>query len=100
MFPKALLNTFLLALLVAANPVPTLVKLPLTRRLNNATALNILKHDQARARSLLTRDVISQPLTNNAVHYTADVGIGSPATTCMFGFQLLLRLGLTALQIR
>jgi len=41
MFPKALLNTFLLALIVAANPVPSLVKLPLTRRLNsdNATAL-------------------------------------------------------------
>src|SRR6266550_3581534 len=102
MFPKALLNTFLLALLVAANPVPTLVKLPLTRRLNsnNATALNILKRDQARARSLVTRDVYNQALTDNAVHYTADVGIGTPPTTCMLGSQLLLGLRLTpALQI-
>jgi cathepsin E len=92
MFPKALLSTLLLALVVAANPVPSLIKLPLTRRLNsnNATALNIVKRDQARARSLVTRAVINSPITNIAVHYTADVGIGSPPTTCMLGSQLLL----------
>ncbi|KAF8330517.1 aspartic peptidase A1 [Amanita rubescens] len=81
MFPKALLSTLLLALVVAANPVPSLVKLPLTRRFNsdNAAAFNIVKRDQARARSLVTR--ASVPVTNNAVHYIAAVEIGSPPTT-------------------
>ena len=98
MVPKALLNTLLLALVVAANPVPSLVKLPLTRRFNsaNGTALNLLKRDQARVRSLVTRSVINEPITDNAVHYTASVEVG--AGTCMFGSQLLLGLGLTALQ--
>ena len=85
MFPKALLNALLLALVVTANPVPSLVKLPLTRRFNsaNGAALNLLKRDQARACSLVTRAVVDQAITDNAIHYTASVGVG--AGTCMFG---------------
>ncbi len=58
---------------------------------------NILKRDQARTRSLVTRGVYNQALTNNAVHYTAELGLKT--TTCMLRSQLLLELGLTALQI-
>ncbi|KAF8330516.1 acid protease [Amanita rubescens] len=85
MFPKTLLSTLLLALVVAANPVPSLVKLPLTRRLNsdNAAALNILKRDQARARSLVTRSVYNEALTNNVMNYTASVEIGAGTYTLL-----------------
>jgi len=83
MFPKTLLSTLLLALVVTANPVPSLIKLPLTRRLNSDNAFNVLKRDQARARSLITRSVYDEALTNNVMNYTASVEIG--AGTCMLG---------------
>ena len=96
MFSATLLSTLLLAIVVAANPVPTLeshVKLSLSRHLNVTGVLNILKHDQARARHLVDRatgqlDLQSaatgMPITNNAVTYTAAVGVGNPTTTCTF----------------
>ena len=79
---KALLNTLLLALILAANPAFALVKTALTRHHSHINGPDILKHDQARARSFVTGSSVNQPITNNVVHYTADVGIGTPPTTC------------------
>ncbi|KAF8330509.1 aspartic peptidase domain-containing protein [Amanita rubescens] len=93
MFSKTLLSTLLLAIVVAANPVPTLeshVKLSLSRHLNVTGVLNILKHDQARARHLVAKatgqldlqsTATSEPITNDAVIYAAAVGVGNPTTT-------------------
>ena len=66
---------------------------PLTRRLNATGTKNILARDQARVRALKadTRAAVAAaasptdfPLaaTNGVVSYTAEVGIGVPATTC------------------
>ncbi|SRR6266576_1567821 len=96
MFSKTLQSTLLLAIVVAANPVPTLdshVKLSLSRHLNVTGVLNILKHDQARARHLVAKATgqldlqsaaTSVPITNDAVIYAAAVAVGNPATTCTF----------------
>jgi hypothetical protein len=92
MFPFAsLLATLLLALsitgsLVVRNP---LVTLPVARRLNlSGGTINLLQHDQARAAALKDRSTSrdgwsgSTSVINNAVNYIAQVGVGSPATTC------------------
>ena len=78
---KALLNTLLLALVLAANPAFALFKTPFTKRY--ASAPDILKHDQVRARHLAGA-VINSPAENRAVTYIASVGVGSPATDCTF----------------
>lgn len=96
MFSKTLLSSLLLAIAVAANPVPSLepyVKLSLSRYLNTTGVFNVLKHDQARARHLVARGtaqyhprsaVVSEPISNDpgAGAYMASVGVGSPATIC------------------
>ena len=79
MFFKALLNTLILALVLAAHPAFALVKTPLTRQHN---APNIVNHDQTRACHFATGCVINEPITNSAVQYTANVGVGTPPTTC------------------
>jgi cathepsin E len=92
-----LLTTVLLALAVAADPIivkRSLVKLPISRRIN-VTSVNILQHDQLRAKALRAkgeariagtlhsdRAVISSQAVNIAVTYIASVGVGSPATQC------------------
>ncbi len=84
MFSKALL----LALVVAPNLVTTaLVQLPLTRHFNHANAANIVKHDRARARYMMTgkRSVSPFPITNEGTLYTAEIGVGNPPTSCKFG---------------
>ncbi|KAF8330520.1 aspartic peptidase domain-containing protein [Amanita rubescens] len=81
--PKALLNGLLLAPFLAINPASAVVTIRLNRHLNTASALSILKFDQARATFLAT-GVSSwdepEPIVNEAEYYTADVGIGTPPT--------------------
>ena len=99
MFPITLLTTLLLAFSVAANPVITLnrspVTLPISRRVNFTSIRNLLPHDQARAKALKAKGaakaagvsfhndaVISSQADNQAVTYIASVGIGIPPTNC------------------
>jgi hypothetical protein len=56
-----------------------------------------LQHDQSRAAALKTvgRDTFDRrtdiiAVTNNVVSYIAAVGVGSPATTCVFCSKLTL----------
>jgi cathepsin E len=94
-FPT-LLTTVLLALAVAAEPIlvkKSLVTLPISRRIN-LNSLNILEHDQLRAKALRAtgearasgtlsnRAVVSSQAENQAVSYVASIGVGSPATQC------------------
>ncbi|KAF8191217.1 aspartic peptidase A1 [Pholiota molesta] len=81
---------FLLVLSVAANPVVvnrSPVTLPISRHLNLSSIHNLVRHDQARARHFRTkgcfdtRSIVNEPVTNQAVQYTASIGVGSPATT-------------------
>jgi cathepsin E len=92
-----LLTTVLLALAVAAEPIlvkKSLVTLPISRRIN-LNGLNILEHDQLRAKALRATgearasgtlsnraSVISSQAENQAVSYVASIGVGSPATQC------------------
>jgi hypothetical protein len=91
----SLLMTLLLALLIATSPVEVRsspVTLPIARKLNlGGGTINLLQHDQARAAVLgnraissLGRRTGSTPIVNEAVSYIAQVGIGSPPTTCKF----------------
>ncbi|KII85701.1 hypothetical protein PLICRDRAFT_701179 [Plicaturopsis crispa FD-325 SS-3] len=69
------------------------VTLPFTKHINVTGTAGIVKADQARIAALrqfgkdkaagrLTKDaVVSIPVTNQAVTYVANVGVGSPATT-------------------
>ena len=96
MFPTILLTTLLFALSIAASPVlvnRSPVTLPLSRRVNLTSVHNLLRHDQARAKALKVRAaakatglhtdaVINEPVDNQAAHYVASVGVGSPPTTC------------------
>lgn len=100
MFPTAsLLTTLLLALSIAATPVEVRsprVTLPFAKRVNTSGgALNLVQNDQARAAAIkergaaiqsgkLDRRASSIAVTNEAVSYIAAVGVGSPATTCVF----------------
>ena len=93
-----LLTTVLLTLAVAADPIPvkrSLVTLPISRRIN-LNGLNILEHDQLRAKALRAKgearaagtplsdraSVISSQAENQAASYIASIGVGSPATQC------------------
>ncbi|KAG6813213.1 hypothetical protein H0H92_013100 [Tricholoma furcatifolium] len=97
---STLLTTLLLALTVSANPIvirDSPVKLPLVRRLNTAGLANLVQHDSARVKALLTRaeakangfqedaaaaaSIIDETVSNQIVSYIASVGVGSPATT-------------------
>lgn len=98
MFPTAALTSLLLlALSVEAKPVvirDSLVSLPFAKSVNVTSFPHLLKQDQARAKALRARAeaklsgiqlsedaVVSVPVENQAVVYTANVGVGSPATT-------------------
>ena len=91
----ALLSTLCLAVLVASNPIvvrDNLVHLSIAKRINETSARHVLKADQARAAAIRARaarkngklvdDASSVSVTNQAVDYVANVGVGSPATTC------------------
>ena len=93
MFPTTLLTTLFFALSVAASPVlvnRSLVTLPLTRLVNLTSLHDLVLHDQARAKALIAKVIAkatglplhNEPVVNQAVSYTASVGVGSPPTTC------------------
>ncbi|KAH9486071.1 Polyporopepsin [Psilocybe cubensis] len=96
MVPSSLLATLILAAIVSANPIlinTSPVTLPLSRRTNFTSVHNLLKRDQTRAKFFKAKgiakatgnnfheDFINEPITNQAVTYVANVGIGSPPTT-------------------
>ena len=93
-----LLATVLLALAIAADPIPvkrSLVTLPISRRIN-LNSLSILEHDQLRVKALKAKgearaagtslseraSVINSQAKNQGVFYVASIGVGSPATQC------------------
>jgi len=93
MFPLAFLVT-VLAIQTAAKPVVVDqggVTLELSRRVNATSMRRLLEHDQRRAKvlrssgvsSMVNAAVVNQPVISQAVTYVANVGIGSPPTTCM-----------------
>jgi hypothetical protein len=94
MFFEALLNTLLLVLAVNGTPLTSrdpLLKLSMSRQLNNSGISNILKNDQARVSRMLSKTSggmfspaeVNEPITNVAdSSYIASVGIGSPPTEC------------------
>ena len=75
MFSSAsLLSTLFLALLVAGNPIvvnDNLIRLPITKRINNSTAKDVLRIDQARAKALHARGL---------ARANARLGIKTPPT--------------------
>jgi len=107
MFPATLVTTLMLALCVAANPIVQLrsspITLPISRRVNETSARNLLKHDlqrvkalKARAKAILGGDltveeaaIVNEPVDNQVVSYIATVGVGSPATN----YQLIVDTG-------
>ncbi|KAF9473455.1 aspartic protease [Pholiota conissans] len=102
MFCSVFFLNVLLAITTSAKPVVvdmSPVTLPLSRRLNLTSIHNLVRHDQARARSLKSkgrfrsqfgaRAVINEPIDNQAVTYIASVGIGSPPTS----YNLLVDIG-------
>lgn len=106
MFPATLLTTLILALSVAANPIVQVrsspITLPISRRVNETSARNLLKHDLQRAKALKARAkailggelsleeaaIVNEPVDNQVVSYIATVGVGSPATECSSIFLL------------
>ena len=90
---RSLLSTLLFfALGVAANPAvvnQSLIQLKLFKQHNFTSAHNLVTHDQARAQELKNRASkgnvavpVNTQITNQAVTYTASVGVGNPPTTC------------------
>ncbi|KAG1882659.1 aspartic proteinase [Suillus subluteus] len=87
MFPApSLLIIILLALSITVSPFKirdSLITLPIARRLNVSDGpISLLQHDKVRVAALKDgRHLGSPPVTNVAVNYIAEVGVGSPATT-------------------
>ena len=97
---SALVGLTAAAVAVSATPIvmrDSFVTFPLARRLNLTGAANIVKADQARAKVLKARSQASHvspvdtatgkmfldigvPVTNQAVMYTVNVGVGTPPT--------------------
>ncbi|KAG6813214.1 hypothetical protein H0H92_013101 [Tricholoma furcatifolium] len=101
-----LISALSLALVASANPVvvrESLVKLPLTRRVNATSIHNLVRHDVNRAKALRARaearlrgesdfdarTIIEEGVDNQAVQYIASIGVGTPATT----YQLIVDTG-------
>ena len=82
-----ILHAFIATSNVAAVPVTSPVTLQLSRLVNEKGIRNFIVHDQARAKSILEKDlgsgVVSTPLTSLAVSYIATIDVGSPPTSCM-----------------
>ena len=90
---KALLSLILISL-AAVNASPLSRRsgkaaLSFATRINESGTGNIAEKDRARAQALksashLGKRTASIGVTNTAVTYTAQVGVGSPATDCMW----------------
>jgi cathepsin E len=91
------LRFLVLAVGIAANPVvihQAPVSLALARRLNVTGSKDLIRKDQARAKHLVAicqakengspspGAIVSVDTTNVGVIYEAQVGVGSPATSC------------------
>ncbi|KAI9450023.1 aspartic peptidase A1 [Lactarius psammicola] len=91
MFPTApVMAVLLLVVSVAANSIVVRrapVPLPVARRLNITGAHDLIRKDQARARNMFVANKVKRSapgnvgITNVAVLYEANVGIGSPPTS-------------------
>ena len=88
---KALLSLVLMSLAaVDASPLSRSTgkaTLSLATRINESGTLNIIEKDRARAQALknagdLGKRAASISVTNSMIIYTAQVGVGSPATDC------------------
>jgi hypothetical protein len=111
MFPTTLLTTLVFTLSVAGSPTPvdrSPVTLPLSRHLNLTSIHNLVLHDQARAKGLIAGVIAkilggspphNEQIYNQAVSYTASVGVGSPPTTCKHYFYFLNFLSLYLLDL-
>ena len=94
MFPsKALLSLVLISLSVAdASPLSRRTgktTLSFATRINESGTLNIVEKDRARAQAFknaghLDKRAESISVTNAQITYTAQVGVGSPATDCLW----------------
>jgi cathepsin E len=100
MFAASLLTFLLSSSVILTTAVVirnTPITLPVARRLNLTSNRNLLQHDQARVKTLLTRAdnraagtqfdssiIVNEPVDNQAVSYIAAIGIGTPPTTCKF----------------
>ena len=94
MFPsKALLSLIIVSLTaVDASPLSRSTgkaTLGFATRINESGTLNVIEKDRARAQAFknaghLGKRSTSFGVTNAAVTYTAKVGVGSPATDCMW----------------
>ncbi len=93
MFPTAPLTAVLLLVVsVAANPIVVRkapVSLPFARHLNITGTHDLIRKDQARARNMFAASKAKRSgspgdvgITNFGVVYGANVGIGSPPTSC------------------
>ncbi|KAG6330644.1 hypothetical protein ID866_8446 [Astraeus odoratus] len=97
MFPLAssLSVAVLLAVSIVAGPIEdrtSPISLLFAKYIKSSGTVNLIAHDQTRAADLieranaiasgkLDRRIASVPVTNEAVSYIAQVGVGSPATT-------------------
>ena len=97
MFPsKALLSLILITLTaVDASPLSRgtgKATLGFATKINKRGTLNIVQQDRARAQAMKQATATSQlrkrsasfDITNTGLTYTAEVGIGSPPTNCMW----------------
>ncbi len=93
MFPTVPLTAVLLLVVrIAADPIVVRkapVSLPIARRLNITGAHDLIRKDQARARNMFDTSKAKRSgspgnvgITNVAVVYEANVGIGSSPTFC------------------
>ncbi|CAK5265902.1 unnamed protein product [Mycena citricolor] len=86
MLALTLLPAILLALRVSAGPVvvdENIVSLPIARRINATTVVDIKQADYARIANFKAGKSkrVSEPVSNQLVSYIASVGVGSPATS-------------------
>jgi hypothetical protein len=102
MFPWAAILLVAFAAVAPASPVvirENLVSVRFSKTVNVTSTQHIIKSDRARVQRLLNctvaekfgkvsqaDEIIGVPVINQAVMYTATVGVGSPATNCEFAF--------------
>ncbi|KAL4244022.1 peptidase A1 family protein [Abortiporus biennis] len=104
MLSISLLTTLLLSLTVSSTPIivrNSLLRLPITKRINGNNLTTILEHDQARAQEFRRRSAAANlksgdlntranvPIINQDLDFIVEVNIGSPPTP----YQLLIDTG-------
>lgn len=94
MFPSKILLSLILVSLAAVEAGPVSrstgkAALSFATRINASGTLSVVERDRARAQALknpghLERRSTTFSITNAVVTYTTQVGVGSPATVCMW----------------